>query len=85
MRERLASTGKVGPRTEAPAASGDDHDTHVVVGISTVERGDHLVHHPGCERVQLVRTIEGDRGDLVLDLVRDLLELLGFCAHDPGK
>ncbi len=85
VRERLAPTGEIGSRTEAPSASGDDHDAHVVVGIGPVERGDHLVHHPGRERVQLVRTIEGDRRDLILDLVRDLLELLGFCAHDPGR
>ena len=73
VRERLAPTRQIGTGAEASPPTGHDDRTDVVVGVGLVEGRDHLVHHPRGERVELLRTIEGDRGDLVLDGVVDLL------------
>ena len=64
---------QIGPGAEAPPPPGDDDRPDVVVGVRPIERRRSSRASSARERVQLLGTIEGDRGDLVLDCVGDLL------------
>ena len=43
--ERVAATGEVGAGAEPAPGTGDDHRTHVVVGVDRSNAVDHLAHH----------------------------------------
>ena len=66
--EGLGAAGKVRAGAEAAAGAGDDHRLDRIVRIRPIQRRDHLGHHLAGERVQLVRPIEGDGRDPVLDV-----------------
>src|SRR3990167_2776868 len=68
----------------ALAVPGDDDDLHIVVGIGDVEGLDHLVHHRAGEGVHVVRAVEGQRGNAVLDIENDFLEFLGTGHADSS-
>ncbi len=53
--ERVAAAAEVGAGAESTTGAGDDHRTHVVVGIGSIERVDQLVHHRAGERVRADR------------------------------
>ena len=57
------------------AVPGDDHGLHAVILVGDVEGLDHLVHHHAGEGVHVVRAVDGQRGDAVLDVENDFLEL----------
>ena len=69
--EAAAAGRKIGPGTEGTAGAGDDDGTHLVVGIGPIERVDQLRHHAGREGVELVRPVEGDGQDAVVDVKED--------------
>ena len=67
--EGVASGGQVGAGAERAPGAGDDDDAHRVVRIGLVEQRLELQPHPRVVGVELVGTIEGDRGDALIDFV----------------
>src|SRR5262249_56941718 len=59
-------------RAERAAGAGDDHDARGRVGARALDRLDELAEHRVGHRVALLGALEGDRADLVLDLVADV-------------
>ena len=81
--EGARASREVGAGAEGAALAGDDDDTDIVVRVGLVEGCDHLVHHLPGEGVELVRTMQGDRLDVVFD--RDADRFVGhgvsrFCS-----
>ena len=79
-----ASVSKVAPPPDRSAPAQKPRPAPVTITARTsssasvlVERVDHLVHHPAGERVELVGPVQRDRGDVVGDVVGDLLVLHG--------
>src|SRR6185312_2513048 len=62
---------EVGAGAEGAAGAGHDDGTDIVVTIGPVEGGDHLLLHGGVEGVGLVGPVQGDRQNLLGDLVFD--------------
>jgi hypothetical protein len=72
--EGLGAGREVGSGAERPAGAGDDHAANGVVGIGDVEGGDHVLHHLGIERVQLLRPVQGDGRNARLHRIQQGLE-----------
>ena len=73
--ERPGAAREVGAGTERSTAPGQDHRPHVVVGVDGGDGGEELADHRRRPRVQLVRPVQGDGGDVVSDVVVDLGEV----------
>jgi len=67
--EGFAAGAQICASTEAAAGAGEDHGSHVVVRIGLVERIEQLDAHPFGEGVELVRAIQGDGEDAVIEIV----------------
>src|SRR5207247_10766142 len=72
--ELLAPRAQIGPDAERPPGAGDDEHADLVVPRDVLARTRELAEHPEVERVQDVRTVEGDRGAGRRLLVDDRLE-----------
>ena len=72
--ERARPAGDVGARAEGTALAGHHHCPHLVVGVDAIQHGDELAHGVRAERVEPVGARERDRGDVVDDLVAEVLE-----------
>ncbi len=70
--ERLGPGGEVSAGAEASTAARHDDGPHVVVGVGSIEGVEQLVHHPVGERVEPLRSVEGDGGHAVRHVVIDL-------------
>ena len=82
--EGVTASRQVGSGAEAATPARDDHRPHVVVAVGPVEGVDQLVHHRAGEGVQLVGTVEGDRGDWSVELVGDLRVVHGAQPRPQG-
>ena len=64
----VASGGEIGPGAEAAAGAGDDDGPHPVVCVGGVEGVDHFRLHFLGEGVELLRTIERQGEDAILQV-----------------
>jgi hypothetical protein len=74
--ERRGAGGEIRAGTECPARTGDDYHFHIVVAIGAIEGVDQLLEHFCRKRIELVRAVERDREDSILDLISN-----GFIGH----
>ena len=70
----LGEHPEVGPGAPTPSGTRDDDAHHRRVALGFAESRGDLVTHAGRPGVELVRSVERDRGDRIVDLVEDLLE-----------
>ena len=68
---------EVGTGAEATAGAREHDADDGRVGLGLPDGSRHLVAHPCGPGVELVGTVEGDRGDRIIDLVRDMFERCG--------
>lgn len=69
----LGEFADVTARREGPAGSGQHHDAHVRTHRHLIQQVGEAVELARAERVQGVRSVEGDPGDAVLDRQQDVL------------
>ena len=55
------------PRTKAAAVPSQQDHSNAGIRLYSIERPNQLIEHLVCQSVALVRTIQGDRRDVVLD------------------
>src|SRR5262249_26130198 len=70
--ERAGTGGKIGARTKGATGPGYNDRTDIVVRVRLSECINHLVHHRRGERVELVRTIEGNGKNIVREFSANL-------------
>ena len=66
IRDRVGEGRDVGAGAEVLASSGQQYDADGRVGVQLLERRDEPAPHGSGERVELVRTVQDDRGDVPL-------------------
>src|SRR3989442_950064 len=66
--EGLGSRREVGARAKRTSRASNNDGAHVVVLVRLCEGADQFVHHDAGEGVEFLRTVQGDRRDLVGDL-----------------
>ena len=83
--EGPAAAGEIRPRAEGPSRPGHDDDAHRIVGVGALEGVEQLVHHARGEGVQLLRAMERDGEEPVVDRVADLLVVHGGPQASTGR